>query len=205
MYELTEACTQIVIAINQILTDQSPVLVALDGGSGAGKSTIASRLAQEVDCVIVPLDDFYSADIPDWEWDARSPSERLTDVFDWKRLRREAIEPLLAHQTARWYPFDFVSGLRSDGTYAISQDAVVKQPAAIILLEGAYSSSPQIADLIDLKVLIDVPVLERHQRLAKRETDKQFLQRWHAIWDVVEAYYFSGVMPKSAFDIVLPS
>lgn len=204
MYELTEACSQIVIAINQILTHQSPVLVALDGGSGSGKSTIASRLAQEIDCVIVPLDDFYSASIPDWEWDARSPSERLRDVFDWKKLRRDVLEPLIAQQTARWYPFDFVSGLRPDGTYALSPHAVEKQPAPVILLEGAYSSNPKIADLIDLKVLIDVPVLERHRRLDQLERDKQKLKRWHAIWDVVEEYYFSAVMPKPAFDIVLP-
>ena len=68
MFELTEACSQ-------ILTHKSPILVTLDGGSGAGKSTIASRLAQELDCVIVPLDDFYAANIPDWEWDARLPGE----------------------------------------------------------------------------------------------------------------------------------
>jgi len=204
MFELTEACTQIASAINRILAHQSPVLVAFDGGSGSGKSTITSRLAQELECVIVPLDDFYSADIPDWEWEARSVAERLRDVFDWKKLRREALEPLLAQQTARWYPFDFVSGLRPDGTYALSSQALEKQPAPVILLEGAYSSNPIIADLVDLKVFVDVPVLERHRRLAKRERDQQFLKRWHALWDVVEAYYFSEVMPKSAFDIVVP-
>ncbi|MFN2237575.1 MAG: uridine kinase [Anaerolineales bacterium] len=200
----TEAYSQIVCAINQILAHRSPVLVALDGGSGSGKSTIASMLAQELDGVIVPLDDFYAANIPDWEWDARSTSARLRDVFDWGKLRREALAPLLAQRTARWYPFDFASGMRPDGTYAISPHPVERQPAPVILLEGAYSASPQIADLIDLKVLLDVPVQERHQRLEKRERDQLFLKRWHALWDDVEAYYFTEVMPKSAFDIVLP-
>jgi hypothetical protein len=59
--------------------------------------------------------------------------------------------------------------------------------------------------LVDLNVLIDVPVPERHRRLAKRERDQQFLKRWHARWDGVEDYYFSEVMPKSAFDIVVSS
>jgi uridine kinase len=161
-------------------------------------------LAQEIHCVIIPLDDFYAADIPDWEWDARSTSERLGDVFDWEKLRREALKPLLAYQTARWHPFDFASGLRPDGTYALSPHVVEKQPAPVILLEGTYSANPQIADLIALKVLIDVPVQERHRRLEKRERDQPFLKRWHALWDEVEAYYFSEIMPKSAFDIVLP-
>jgi uridine kinase len=85
----------------------------------------------------------------------------------------------------------------------MSQQLVEKQPAPVIILEGAYSSSPEIADLIDLKVLIDVPILERHQRLDEREQDKQFLQRWHILWDAVEGYYFTEIMPKSSFDLVV--
>jgi uridine kinase len=203
MPALTEASAKIVAAINRILTHHSPILVALDGGSGAGKSTLASLLANEVDSVVVQLDDFFSANIPDWEWDSRSVQEKVRDVFDWNRLRTNAIEPLLANQTARWYPFDFGAGLRSDGTYALSHQAVEKQPAPVIILEGAYSSNPEIADLIDLTVLIDVSVPERHQRLEKREGDKHFLQRWHTLWDEVEGYYFSEVMPESAFDVVV--
>ena len=56
----------------------------------------------------------------------------------------------------------------------------------MIILEGAYSSNPEIEDVIDLTVLIDVPVPERHERLDKREGDKRFLERWHALWDPVE-------------------
>ena len=202
--ELAEACSKIVIAINRILlTRHSPILVALDGGSGAGKSTLAFMLEKKVDSVVVQSDDFFSANIPDWEWDTRSIPERSRDVLDWKRLRTDALEPLLARQTARWYPFDFAAGLRPDGTYALSQQSVEKQSASVIILEGAYSSSPVIADLIDLTVLIDAPILERHQRLDKREGDKQFLQRWHTLWDAVEGYYFTEVMPKSSFDLVV--
>jgi uridine kinase len=200
---LTEASAQIVAAINRMLTHHSPILVALDGGSGAGKSTLASLLAREVDSVVVQFDDFFSANIPDWEWDSRSVREKVRDVFDWNRLRTDAIEPLLANVTAIWHHFDFAAGLRPDGTYPLSHQAVEKQPAPVIILEGAYSSNPEIADLVDLTVLIDVPVPERHQRLEKREGDEHFLQRWHALWDEVEGYYFSKVMPKSAFDLVV--
>lgn len=204
MFGLVEACSQILIAINRLSqTCQPPILVALDGGSGAGKSTLASMLEQEIDSVVVQLDDFFSANIPDWEWDARSIPERARDIFDWQRLRNDALEPLLASKTARWHPFDFVAGLRSDGTYAMSKQYVEKRAAPVIILEGAYSSSPEIAELVDLAVLIDVPVLERRQRLDKREEDKQFLQRWHALWDAVEEYYFTEVAPKSSFDLVV--
>lgn len=204
VFDLAEADSQILVGINRLLqTRPLPILVALDGGSGAGKSTLASMLEKQVDCIVVQIDDFFAAGIPDWEWELRSITERAKDVFEWQRLRTEALEPLLARRVARWRPFDFAAGLRPDGTYALSQEWVEKQPASVIILEGAYSSSPEIADLIDLAVLVDVPVLERHKRLEQREGDKEFLQRWHALWDAVEAYYYTKVRPRSSFDLVV--
>jgi uridine kinase len=182
MFDLAEACSLIVVAVHRtLLTHQSPILVAIDGGSGAGKSTLAYMLEQEIDSVVVQSDDFFSANIPDWEWDVRSIPERARDVLDWRRLRTNALEPLLASKTARWHPFDFAAGLRPDGTYAMSKHFVEKHATPVIILEGAYSSSPEITGLVDLAVLIDVPIFERHQRLDKREEDKQFLQRWHSL------------------------
>lgn len=204
MFELAEARSQIAAAINRTLQGHhSPILVVIDGGSGAGKSSLAFLLEKEIDSVVVPSDDFFSAHIPDWEWDARSIPERARDVLDWQRLRADVLGPLLAGKTARWHPFDFAAGLRPDGTYALSEHFVEKQAAPVIILEGAYSSSQEIADLVDLTVYMDVPVFERHQRLDKREDDKQFLKRWHSLWDEVEEYYFANVMPKSAFDLVV--
>ncbi len=202
---MAEADSQIMVEINRLLqTRPSPILVALDGGSGAGKSTLAFRLEQHVDCVVVQIDDFFSAGIPNREWDLRSIAERARDVFEWQRLRSEALEPLLARRVARWHPFHFAAGLRPDGTYGLSLKWVEKQPASVIILEGAYSSSPEIADLIDLAVLVDVPVLERHERLEQREGDKAFLRRWHVLWDAVEEYYYSEVRPRSSFDLIVP-
>ncbi len=181
---------------------QAPVLIALDGGSGAGKSTLAAMVEREIDAVVVPLDDFFAAHIPDWEWDARSIAERVRDVFDWQRLRVEVLEPLLAGRSCSWHPFDFAAGLHPDGTYVLSEQVVKRHSAPVIILDGSYSASPQLADLIDLMVLVDVPVLERHKRLAERE-DERFLQRWHAVWDDVETYYFTKVRPQSSFDLVV--
>jgi hypothetical protein len=50
----------------------------------------------------------------------------MQDVFDWQRLRAQALEPLLASQSARWRPFDFAAGLHPDGTYALSEQLAVR-------------------------------------------------------------------------------
>jgi para-aminobenzoate synthetase len=176
--------------------------VALDGGSGAGKSTLAAMLEKELDTALIPIDDFFAANIPDSKWDDFTVTEKLMYVFDWSRLRRDAIEPLLNSKPARWYAFDFQSGVRADGTYGMQAEPKELRPALVILIEGAYSSSPQLSDIVDLAVLIDVPVKVRHARLATRE-DPDFLNSWHLRWDEAEAYYFEQVRPKRSFDLVV--
>ena len=109
---------EIVSQIQSLLAGkQRPVVVALDGGSGAGKSTLASIIKDELDISLIPLDDFFSANIPDHKWDDFTVDEKLKYVFDWNRLRKDVIEPLLKSQNASWYAFDFQSGLQPDGTY----------------------------------------------------------------------------------------
>ncbi|HNB36735.1 MAG TPA: hypothetical protein PK414_10980 [Anaerolineales bacterium] len=203
--DITNASSQIVSEIKHKLQVKRPILIALDGGSGAGKSTLAVAIGQEIDSVVIPIDDFFSGHIPNWKWDTLSTQEKARDVFDWHRLRSVVLEPLLTGKAARWHPFDFTSGLRADGTYGLSPQWVEKKPASVIILEGAYSSSPFLIGLIDLSVLLDIPVSERHRRLEVRESDKEFLQRWHRLWDSVEEYYFREVRPRSTFDVVVKS
>ena len=189
--------------IQMLLTKRpSPLVVALDGGSGAGKSTLALLIESELGAALIPLDDFFSADIPDSQWDVFSVGERLDRVFVWGAVRENAIEPLLAGKPAKWHPFDFQSGLRPDGTYGMKVDPVERMPADVILVEGAYSAHPALDDLVDLAILIDVPVAERHARLEARE-DKDFLAKWHERWDEVERYYFNQVKPRDTFDLVV--
>jgi uridine kinase len=62
MHRLAEASQKILVEIER-RTDhrRAPMLIALDGGSGAGKSTVAAMLGQNIHAVVVPLDDFFAA------------------------------------------------------------------------------------------------------------------------------------------------
>lgn len=198
-----QAADTIVVEIRRLMANRTtPVLVALDGGSGAGKSSVALAIAGKLDAVVIQGDDFFAAGITDAEWEARTPQAKAADAIDWRRLRAEALEPLLAGKRARWHAFDFEAGRRPDGTYPLRADFVEREPAAVIVLDGAYSTRPELGDLIDLSVLVDVAADERHQRLAAREA-KPFLDAWHARWDAAEEYYFAQVRPKTTFDLVV--
>lgn len=179
-----------------------PILAALDGPSGSGKSTLAHALAEQLTAAIVPSDDFYASHIPDREWDSMTVAARLEAVIDWRRLREEALLPLLAGEPARWRTYDFAAGLDANGAYKMHEQPVYCQPAPVILLDGAYSARPELSDLIDLSVFVDCPAAARRARLAARE-DAGFLARWRQLWDPVEALYFSGVKPRSSFDLVV--
>lgn len=180
-----------------------PFLIAVDGPSGTGKSTVAASVAHELDAAIVPSDDFFAAGITDSGWAALDAAGRAAAAIDWRRLRRDALEPLLAGTVAAWHPFDFASGTRSDGTYPMAAEAVVLAPRDVIVVEGAYSCRPELADLIDIAVLVVASPAERYRRIAARETDQEWTAAWHARWDAAEACYFTSIRPAESFDLVV--
>ena len=200
---LVPACDQMLAWISDLVERmQPPIIIALDGGSGSGKSTLASMIADEIGAVVIPLDDFFAGSIPSSAWYEFSAEEKLFRVFEWERLRENVLFPLKNGLPAKWFAFDFESGLRPDGTYGLEHEPKMPMPADVILLEGAYSSSPELSDLVDYSVLLNVPVDVRHARLANRQ-DEEFSRGWHQLWDEVEELYFSRLKSHDSFDLVL--
>lgn len=72
----------------------------------------------------------------------------------------------------------------------------------MVILEGAYSSRPELADLLDFTVLVEAPEPERRARLAARE-DPAFLADWHDQWEGAEEHYFEEIRPASSFHLVI--
>ncbi|OLB51063.1 MAG: hypothetical protein AUF60_00795 [Gemmatimonadetes bacterium 13_1_20CM_69_28] len=196
------AVDTVVAAIRACSGSAHRLVVAIDGRSGSGKSTVAEAVARAIDAVIVPCDDFFAAGVSDAEWDRRTPAQRAADAIDWRRLKREALEPLRTGRPARWHAFDFSAGPRRDGTYPLQRTPTERGPKPVVLLDGAYSARPELADVVDLTVLVEAAPTTRETRLAAREAT-DFLRQWHARWDPAEAYYFTHVCPPSTFDVVL--
>lgn len=200
---LLPAVESVVARARELVIQRSnPVAIAIDGRSGAGKSTLAALIAAHLGATVIPLDDFFSAQVPSAQWDAWTPAERAAHVIDWGRVRTEALDPLRAGQVARWHAFDFAAGPRSDGTYPMSDVWTERTPRAVVILDGAYSARPELRDAVDLAVLVEVPDALRRSRLRDRE-DAAFLKQWHARWDAAEEHNFNSVCPRESFDIVV--
>jgi uridine kinase len=174
-----------------------PTLVALDGRSAAGKSTLAAVVAPVVGAAVIDGDDFYSGGSAE-TWDAMSAAEKASHCIDWRR-QRPVLETLARGERASWRSYDWQA---DDGSLA--DPPVICDPASVIILDGAYSARPELADLFHLRVLLDAPADLRERRLVQREGE-DFRVDWNRRWDDAEQWYFAEVMPPEAFDLVLPA
>ncbi len=182
--------------IRRIGSDRpGPILVALDGRSAAGKSTLAATVAPLVKAMVIDGDDFYSGGTAA-TWDAMSAAEKASHCMDWRR-QRPVLEKLASGEAAHWHPYDWEA---DDGSLAPTP--VICEPAPVIILDGAYSARPELADLFDLRVLLDAPAEIRRAQLIEREGE-DFREEWNARWDEAEQWYFGTVMPPESFDLVI--
>jgi uridine kinase len=171
------------------------VIVAIDGHSAAGKSTLAAEVAGQVGAVVIDGDDFYAGGSAD-EWDAMSAAAKADHCIDWRR-QRPILEALARGEPATWRPYDWEA---NDGS--LMTEPTVCPPAPVVILEGVYSARPELADLFDLRVLYDAPPDSRHRRWVEREGEGYF-DEWARRWSEAEEWYFTRVMTPDRFDLIL--
>ena len=171
-----------------------PVLVALDGRSGAGKSTLAAAVGPRTGALVIDGDDFYSGGSDEY-WEAVEARRKMDLVIDWRR-QRAVLEELRRGRPATWRPYDW------DADNGCLGEEITAGPVGIVILDGAYSSRPELADLLTVRVLLKVDRDVRRDRLLRREGER-YRAEWEARWGAAEDLYFEMVMPPGAFDLVL--
>lgn len=168
----------------------TPFIIAIDGRSGSGKTTLAHQLAAQLEAQVIEGDDFFAGGTTVRTDDAASRAEAC---IDWRRIR-SVLASLKAGQSAAWRPFDWEA---FDGRLAEAPRAAL--PARFVILEGVYSSRPELADLVDFHILVDVSAETRTQRLLKREGQ---LGPWERQWHAAEEHYFGVTLAAHRFDAV---
>ncbi|MHB8384256.1 MAG: uridine kinase family protein [Candidatus Binataceae bacterium] len=180
--------------IAQRQASRERVFVAIDGCGGAGKSTLARGVSNSLANVsIVRADDFFhplSQHLPG----TPPPAKAYELYFSWERMRDEALAPLRQGKSARYQ--------RHDWTTDALGEWVTIEPNPIVIVEGVYSSRPELRDLLDAIIFIDAPrEVRRHRMLARDHHDGD----WMTPWMAAEDWYVEHLRPQEAADLILTS
>ncbi|WP_375425585.1 NTP transferase domain-containing protein [uncultured Friedmanniella sp.] len=185
--------------------DGRPVVLALDGASGTGKSTLAEAVRLRTGATVLPGDDFYSvafADADPGDLALLTDAEIADRVFDWSRLRVEALAPLAAGRPARYRPYDW-TGAGAGGSTARPDRLGPPRTlpsAPLVVLEGVYAARPELADLVTATALVAVPDAVRQQRRDARGDDPGRQE----LWERGERHHFSRLRTAVDVDLVVP-
>ncbi len=150
---------------------KSPLLVAIDGRTGAGKTTLAKYLRARFSCNLFHMDDFYLQGYQ------RTP-ERLREVggnVDYERFREEVLIPVLRGETVHYQPFNYLT-MDFDLSYARRIP-----PKRLNLIEGTYSMHPYFGDPYDLRIFMDVEYAVQLRNVIDREGTAElddYIDKW---------------------------
>ena len=167
-----------------------PILIALDGRCGSGKTTLAAQLAEQFPgSLTIHTDDYYlppAQRVPGWE---KIPCANM----DLKRLRAEVLEPARAGQS-----FTYKAYSCREGAYL---PPVPCQSAPLVIVEGSYGHHPALAEYYDLRVFVTCSKAEQARRLQTREGVRYpaFVERWIPL----EEGYFAQYQVEENADLIL--
>lgn len=159
------------------LLEHGKVILAVEGGSASGKSTLSEMLSKIYDCTLFHMDDFFLR--PE-----QRTTERLAEIggnVDRERFLSEVLLPLSEQRTVKYRKFDCSSGSLGE--------LEAFEPKKLTVIEGVYSMHPELARFYDLSVFLDIsPELQR-ARIEKRNSPS-FAARFFDTWIPMENKYF---------------
>lgn len=183
--------------------NQKPLLVAIVGGSGSGKTWLTERLATALGPLAarICLDDFYSdrSHIPEEQRGSCNFDDPA--AIDWSALK-SVLSGLRTGMPAELPCYDFATHCRESRTRRI-------EPRPVILIEGLWLlHHPEVRQSFDVKIFIECPSQTRLRRRIDRDVvsrgrtrasvEKQFQE-------TVEPMHHRFVTPQKRWaDAVLP-
>ena len=173
----------------------STMLLGIDGGGGAGKSTFARSLQAALaplvgHVTLVQMDDFF---LP-------SPQQRPAkdDFVDgkiaWQRLRDQVLSPLKAEQPGCYQRYDWPSHTL--------QEWHTVDVGGILIVEGIRALRRELAPLYDHRIWVECPRSARLSRGIARDGEVA-RARWELDWMPAEDRYIREHQPREVADLVV--
>lgn len=155
-------------------------VIAIDGLGGAGKSTLAAQLAEELgNIAVVPTDDFASWDNP-FDW--------------WPRLIEQVLRPLAAGDAARYQRYDW-------DARRLSEWIELPHRPRMVILEGVTASRSEFDAYLAFRIWVEAPRELRLKRGLERDGEAM-RDRWIS-WMCAEDEYVARQDPAARADVVV--
>ena len=164
----------VVSCVTDLAALQEPILIGIDGGAGAGKTTFADRFAHAVSETAVPVsvvraDGFYKCAAERWAGPIQD--QPIGHDLDWQRLWDQVIDPLRAGRRARYQPFDWPADRLKDW--------VTVDPVGVVIIEGVFALRNELSDSYDLRIWLSCPRDTCVSRILDRgDMTPSELERW---------------------------
>ena len=184
-------CLPLFAAIDRLIKTKPQIIIAIEGGSASGKTTLAALLERVYPCSVFHMDDFFL-----------QPHQRTPERFaepggnvDYERFLNEVMKPLSAGRPFDYRPF-------SCSTMSLS-DPVSVMPKQLNIVEGAYSMHPVLEKYYDASVFLSIEPERQAARILIRNgpaLQKRFLEEWIPL----EQRYFDACDTKARCSMVIP-
>lgn len=180
---------QILIRERDTFLEKVPFIVAVDGKSGGGKTTLASVLFKNFGGIVLHMDDFFLRA-------EQRTVERLAETggnVDYERFL-SVLEQVQKNEPAFYQPYDCKSGSM--------KPASIIQPCEFVIVEGSYSLHPYFGDYARYKIGMDIEKEEQERRILERN-GPQMLQRFLDEWIPKENKYLEEFRIYEKCDLVI--
>ncbi|KQP69016.1 uridine kinase [Microbacterium sp. Leaf288] len=185
------------------------VIVAIDGLDGAGKTVFADGLAEVFaetgDAVFrAGIDGFHRPRAERYLRGRRSPEGFYQDSYDYATFRRVLIDPFRdGAQTAAATGFQLAA-------FDVARDAPVESQwvtaplDAVLVVDGIFLNRPELQDLWDWSVWLDVPVGVAYGRMALRDgSDPDPEAPSNARYRQGQEIYLNEAHPRAAASVIV--
>lgn len=171
--------------------DKELVLIAIDGRSGGGKSTLSYFLNEMNKWQVVHMDDFFLPRDRRTEERLSKPGENV----DHERFLEEVLKPLSEGRTAAYRKFDCSKDSLAPEVYTV-------EPKGVIIIEGAYALHPDLRPYYDRTLFVTADPDKQLERLERRE-GREALGKFRSKWIPMEEAYIAAFDLENNVDDVL--
>lgn len=179
MDKLQEIVSEISSAVSH-----TPFIIAVDGRCASGKTTLAEKIREQLDCTVIHIDGFFLRPEQRTEERLAAPGGNV----DYERFLSEVLLPLKNGIPFSYRPYDC-------RTKTLAEPVTVT-PTEITVIEGSYCCHPELWKYCDLHIFLSIDKETQKKRIIQR--NGKMASVFQNMWIPLEEKYFSffGIREK---------